>query len=94
KFGGFGDFHSDRNDVARLALASARSFLGERFDASRLWVVGDTVNDILCARAINAKVVAVETGGASASELEAAAPDAVMPSLDDHREFFKVLGLA
>ena len=93
KFGGFGDFHSDRNDVARIALASARSFLGDRFDASRLWVIGDTVNDIVCARAINAKVIAVETGGASMSELEAAAPDSVLPSLKDHHEFFETLGL-
>ena len=93
KFGGFGDFHSDRNDVAKIALASSRRFLGDHFDASRLWVIGDTVNDIVCARAIDAKVIAVETGGASMSELEAAAPDFVMPSLDDSHAFFKAIGL-
>jgi phosphoglycolate phosphatase len=92
-FGGFGDLHSNRNDVARLALESARSFLGDQFDASRLWVVGDTVNDIVCARAIDAKVVAVETGGASRSELEAAVPDSVLASLDDRSAFYKTLGL-
>ena len=92
-FGGFGDLHSDRNDVARLALASARDFLGGRFDPSRLWVVGDTVNDIVCARAIGAKVVAVETGGACRSELEAAEPDSVLESLDDRIAFYEALGL-
>jgi phosphoglycolate phosphatase-like HAD superfamily hydrolase len=51
------------------------------------------VNDILCARAISAKVIAVETGGASMSELKAAEPDLVMPSLDDHRLFFEALEL-
>ena len=93
EFGGYGDFHSDRNDVAKLALAAARNFLGDRFDSTKVWVIGDTVNDILCARAISAKVIAVETGGASMSELKAAEPDLVMPSLVDHRSFFEALEL-
>ena len=38
-------------------------------------MVGDTVNDIRCARAIGANVIAVATGGTTAAELEAAEPD-------------------
>ena len=62
-FGGYGDCHASRNDVATLAQQAAQNTIGDAFDPSRLWVVGDTVNDVVCARWISAKVVAVETGG-------------------------------
>ena len=62
-FGGFGDSFSDRNDVARAARISAESHLGPKFSPSRCVVVGDTTNDVRCARAIGARVIAVCTGG-------------------------------
>jgi phosphoglycolate phosphatase len=74
-FGGYGDCHSDRDDVARQAVAVAESSLGDRFQESKVWVVGDTPNDIKCARAINAKVLAVETGGGCSITLQAQSPD-------------------
>ena len=75
EFGGFGDHHSDRNEVAALARQSAEQFLGSKFDPEHLWVVGDTVNDIVCARSIHSKVVAVETGGCDPKMLGEAKPD-------------------
>jgi phosphoglycolate phosphatase len=60
-FGGYGDHHACRNEVARVASQSAKQYLGERFNERKVWVVGDTVNDIRCARSIQSKVVAVET---------------------------------
>lgn len=74
-FGGFGDDHSDRNDVASEASKSAEDFLGERFDPSQIWVIGDTANDIRCARSIGAKVLAVETGGDCSKTLADKGPD-------------------
>jgi phosphoglycolate phosphatase-like HAD superfamily hydrolase len=81
-FGGYGDDHACRNEVARLAWDSAQEFLGDRFDPANVWVVGDTVNDIRCARAIDSRVAAVETGGSSRAELIAAQPDAQFSQLD------------
>lgn len=74
-FGGYGDDFSERNDVAALAATEAQRTLGDKFDASKIWVMGDTVNDIRCARSIGAKVLAVETGGDSRDVLQKAAPD-------------------
>ncbi len=74
-FGGYGDDHSDRNDVAAEAVRAAEEFLGERFDKSKVWVIGDTVNDIRCGRSIGAKVLAVETGGDSSELLNKKNPD-------------------
>lgn len=82
-FGGYGDDHQDRNDVAAQAVASARDYLGQKFDESKVWVIGDTVNDIRCGKSINAKVVAVETGGDSREVLSAKSPDLLVEDLSD-----------
>lgn len=82
-FGGYGDDHSDRNDVAAKAFDAAASFLGDRFDPQKLWVIGDTVNDIRCGRSIGAKVFAVETGGDSGELLAEKRPDLLMSDLSN-----------
>lgn len=88
-FGGYGDLHADRNDVARDALIAGQECLGDRFNPNQLWMVGDTANDVRCARAINSKVVAVETGGTSPADLIAAKPDVQLGSLENNCAFFE-----
>ncbi len=74
-FGGFGDNHLERDDVARDALAAVHERLDGEVDFERLWVIGDTPTDVSCGRAIGARVIAVATGNHSPAELAAAAPD-------------------
>src|SRR5262245_48007762 len=57
-FGGFGDLHLDRDEVAREALADARRHLDGQLVLERVWVVGDTPLDVRCARAIGVRVAA------------------------------------
>src|ERR1044071_95546 len=52
-FGGFGDEHGDRNELARLALSRAGR------SAERVVLVGDTPNDIRAAHHINALAIAI-----------------------------------
>jgi phosphoglycolate phosphatase-like HAD superfamily hydrolase len=54
-------------------------------------VVGDTPRDIACARAGNARAIAVATGGFSREALEAHAPDAVLDDLTDTDEVVHTL---
>jgi len=84
-FGGFGDEHFDRDDVAREALAAARSHLNGAVDPEQTWVIGDTPLDIRCARAIGARVAAVATGWHALDELAAAQPDLLLTDLSDPR---------
>ncbi|MEM7314927.1 MAG: HAD hydrolase-like protein [Planctomycetota bacterium] len=79
--GGFGDLHPERDDVARAALAEAKDKWGDRVAAEHTWVIGDTPNDVKCARAIGAKVVAVATGRYSLEELAATEPDFAVSDL-------------
>ncbi len=78
-FGGFGDEHHSRDDVAREAFDAARSVIGGEPD--RCVVVGDTPHDVSCARAIGAEVIAVCTGIHPREELAACRPDLLVDDL-------------
>jgi phosphoglycolate phosphatase-like HAD superfamily hydrolase len=82
-FGGFGDAHHHRDDVAREALAAVRKEHGDAVALDDIWVVGDTPLDVRCARAIGVKVAAVATGWHSLEELAAAKPDLLVADFED-----------
>jgi phosphoglycolate phosphatase-like HAD superfamily hydrolase len=88
-FGGFGDNHSDRNMVARVALENAESHLQKKLDTNDVWVIGDTPHDVTCARSIGAKAVAVATGWNSYEELCETGADWV---LNDFTQAHELLG--
>ncbi len=90
-FGGYGDRHLDRDEVAREALAAVHRHLNGNVDAERLWVIGDTPLDIRCARAIGARVAAVATGWHPLDELQAENPDLLLPHLKDPAEILALL---
>ncbi len=87
-FGGYGDEHLDRDDVARAALADAHRHLGRPIDPDRVWVIGDTPLDVRCARAVGARVLAVVTGWHSRDQLAACGPDLLLDDLNDARALF------
>lgn len=82
-FGGYGDVHLDRDDVARLAHAAAGEFLQQKLHPDRLWVIGDTPADVKCGRAIGARVLAVSTGVHTPECLASYGPDQLYESLED-----------
>ena len=82
-YGGFGDEHHHRDEVAREALAAAERHHGTALAAERVFVIGDTPADVQCARAIGARSIAVATGIYPADELAPAAPDHLFPDFSD-----------
>ena len=99
KFGleGFFDFtysafcedSPDRDDVARRALANARRL--QAAHQARLFVIGDTPNDIRCGKMIGAYTIGVATGTFSEPELAAHDPWWSLPHLPPAPEFMKKL---
>lgn len=87
KFGGYGDSHLSRDDIAAVALRAAIEYSQVnrqmQLQAERVVVIGDTPADVQCARAIGAVAVAVSTGGATWEELQSAQPDLLLPDLTD-----------
>jgi len=90
-YGGFGDEHHDRDDVARSALAAARERDRQDWQGDAVWVLGDTPSDVRCARAIGARAVAVATGIFSHAELDRTAPDLLMRDFSDPEPFLRRL---
>jgi phosphoglycolate phosphatase-like HAD superfamily hydrolase len=82
-FGGFGDHHLNRDDVAWEALAAVQKHLPIPVDLGKVWVIGDTPLDVRCARSIGVKVLAVATGWHSEEILAAEQPDLLLPDLTD-----------
>lgn len=91
-YGGFGDHSTCRADTARKALNSASAFLGHAADPERCLVIGDTPNDIACARSIGAKALAVATGKYSEEDLQKHDPDFLLRDLSDIPAFFEIIG--
>jgi phosphoglycolate phosphatase-like HAD superfamily hydrolase len=82
--GAFGDDSFDRRDLPALAAQRINEHLGAEIKPEQFIVIGDTPNDIACARHFGARVVAVATGRVhSADELRACGPDALLPDLLD-----------
>ena len=75
EFGGFGDVHFNRDDVARDAMQEVHRHLNGSISKERVWVIGDTPADVRCGRAVGANVVAVGTGVFSREDLEPTPPD-------------------
>jgi phosphoglycolate phosphatase-like HAD superfamily hydrolase len=90
-FGGFGDHHFERDDVARDALAEIHQRYGTAVLPERVWVIGDTPLDVQCARAIGARAVAVATGLHTVDQLRATEPDLLVADLADHAPFLGLL---
>ena len=90
--GAFGEDSHDRRDLPALAAARISERLALDLAPARFVVVGDTPNDIACARHFGARAVAVATGRFHpATELAAFKPDALLDDLTDTDAFMRAL---
>jgi phosphoglycolate phosphatase-like HAD superfamily hydrolase len=83
EIGAYGSDSPRRTDLPLIAAERAARRYGHVFAGPDIVIVGDTPNDIACARAVGARTVAVATGPFGVDELRAHAPDAVLPDLTD-----------
>jgi phosphoglycolate phosphatase len=74
KFGAFGNDHEDRNQLASIARQRGAHRLGRVLAGEEILVIGDTTLDIACAKAIDAKMLAVASGGHSLEQLQSHQP--------------------
>jgi phosphoglycolate phosphatase-like HAD superfamily hydrolase len=80
--GGYGDTVESREDMIDQALKACRPF-GKH---TTVFVIGDTIHDMACARAHSAIAVGVTTGPADRATLEAAGADIVLETMHDARK--------
>jgi len=82
--GAFGNESFDRRDLPAIAVGRINSHLEMELAPHQFIVIGDTPNDIACARHFGARALAVATGRIhSAEELREHQPDALISDLED-----------
>jgi phosphoglycolate phosphatase-like HAD superfamily hydrolase len=90
--GAFGDESHDRSDLPALAAERIRRHLNLELHPSQFIVIGDTPNDIACARHFGARAVVVGTGRLySKDDLLACRPDAFIPDLSNPQLLLQTL---
>ena len=71
-FGAFGDDGVERSELPPVAIARAAAATGRAFRAEEVLIVGDSPEDVACARAHGLGCLGVATGWTPAAELAAA----------------------
>ncbi len=80
--GAFGNESFDRRDLPAIAAQRINEHLGANLRPEQFIVIGDTPNDIACARHFGARVLSVATGRIhTADDLRTHEPDALLPDL-------------
>lgn len=87
--GAFAEDAGARSSIASRGLTLARQ-AGPVTD-NRVYVIGDTPHDIECARAIDAKTIAVATGGYSLAELKEHDPWRLFEELPPPDDFARLI---
>ena len=90
--GAFGDESHDRRDLPALAAERIRESLQLDLAPKQFIVIGDTPNDIECARHFGARALAIGTGRLySHGDLLECKPDALLPNLSNVELVMKTL---
>ena len=87
--GAFAEDAGARSSIASRALTLARQ-AGPVTD-NRVYVIGDTPHDIECARAIDARTIAVATGGYTSAELKEHRPWRLFEELPPPDDFVRLI---
>jgi phosphoglycolate phosphatase-like HAD superfamily hydrolase len=90
-WGAFGGDSANRNDLVPIAVTRAKAHGIDGVPAHKVIVVGDTPNDVECARAAAATPVAVATGSYTVDQLREAGADIVFEDLRDTEAFLSLL---
>ncbi len=91
EIGAFGTDHAERDQLVPFALRRARELRGESYAARDVWVIGDTANDLSCARAAGVRCLIVGTGHAGFAAVRDLDADVVLENLGDTALVRKIL---
>jgi len=81
EMGAYGSDDADRTRLVPVALGRVDAARGRRYHPDEVWVVGDSPNDLACARAGGVRCLLVATGRPSYDELRSLRPDALRRDL-------------
>jgi phosphoglycolate phosphatase len=83
RVGAYGSDAAHRPDLPPIAARRAAQYFGRVPGGPEVVIIGDTPADIGCGACINARAIAVATGGYTQADLLACSPHAVFQNLSD-----------
>lgn len=89
--GAYGSDSGNRLELPAIAQQRARDHYGITFLPEETVIIGDSVNDILCARGYGAVSIAVNTGKTAWEELVREEPDYLFKSLGETEEIMAAI---
>jgi len=90
-FGAYGDDAETRNGLPEVARRRISEIHGMNMDFSSIYIIGDTIHDIGCAKFSGSVSVAVGTGWSDIDELKNEKPDYYFDDLKNFNDFIKIL---
>jgi phosphoglycolate phosphatase-like HAD superfamily hydrolase len=91
EIGAYGTDHADRLELVPIALERSARLRGETYEPDEVWVIGDTANDLACARAGGVRCLLVGTGAPGWDGVKDLDAEAVLPDLSDVAEVVRIL---
>jgi phosphoglycolate phosphatase len=89
--GAFGSDSANRLDLPGIACERASKYFDIQFKPQEVVIIGDAINDVLCAKGYGAISIAVNTGRTTWQELEELNPDYLFKSLKDTSEVIEAI---
>ncbi len=89
--GAYGTDHPDPDRLVPVCLDRVRVVRGETYGVNEVWVIGDTVRDLSCARAAGVRCLLVGTGRGGYPSVRDLGADATVPDLRDTLGVLEIL---
>ncbi len=87
--GGFGDDYGEKWDAALKGIREAEEHFGVKFENENIYIIGDSIYDIECARRIEVVSIGVATGWAEYEMLKDREPDYMYEDLSDWKKLIQ-----
>jgi len=87
--GGFGDDYGEKWDAALKGIREAEDRFGVKFENENIYIIGDSIYDIECAKRIEVVSIGVATGWAEYEMLKSEEPDYLYEDLSDWKKLIQ-----
>ena len=91
KVGAFSDNVFERSKLVNIAINDAEKKLNEKFNKKNVWLIGDTVKDIQCAKKAKVKIIAMATGPENVKQLKKENPDYIFQDFSDVQKIIEII---
>lgn len=91
EFGAFGCDSANRMDLPSVANRRANDIFAQNFAPDEIVIIGDAINDILCAQGYGARSVITCTGRTTKKSLQELNPDYIFDSLADTKQILQAI---